>query len=720
MRVNVLFILFTLLSFNITSVIARNEFAEFIKQVQINSQQSYDEINSASFKGHSKTYIYFAYNPFLVKMIPLMDEYYFDGFWMKPDSLRIVVTAQRKITADSSDTGEIAKNFPLPNPFLFLYNASVIGIADSDTSEESQQFWPLYPFAIGADSVYHYEKIHEIGFGDNRVLTVSVTPTQENIPAVSGTFQIDANKHVVVGSNVIFNEAATFINAAAKKERKKITLSISGSENHRIKTHKELLYGKYWLPTMVEEDFDIKFWGITVKANRIIEFENYVVDPVIEDTAAIVNQKVTYKPEPELERKLFADVPHPDRLTKQEREQLIGTIENQLASVDLYKDLFESQSLARQAMKLGMEQRFGRYVQWLQNLGNYVLYNRVEGIRLSYGINLSNMLTKNSAISLSAGYGISDERRKAHIGVLQFFDSRKKFFADANIYNTTGYEEDRQLITTGKNTFISMLYKGDYRDYYYKTGGSIGLGYRATDNMALKLSVVSHTEERAKTNTKFSILNYNNNFRLNPEIKVGIFRGLRALFIYKKHHVDANIVAEYTNHNQLRSDYSYAFIKANLLRSFNPTYHSKFTVYTSAAISYNNLPPQRWFDFGGRTFLNYYGNLRGVNYKEFTGDRMVYGTLEYAIKGTEFYDRGLQWNPIKAVKLTLWAGLGWSSLSANNKNLFKNVNTPTNTADDIYYEIGIGFGDALNIFRIDFTHNSISKNRIEVGVNVLQ
>ena len=680
----------------------------------------YDEINAVSYEGHSKTYVYFAYNPFLVKMIPLMEEYYFEGFWMKPDSLRIVVTAQRMVTSDSSDTDQIAKNFPLPNPFRFMYNASVIGIADSDSSEEIREFWPLYPFAIGADSVYRYEKIHEVGFGENRVLTVRVTPTREDIPAVSGTFEIDANKYVVVGSDVKFNEAATFINTAARRDSNRFTLSVSGSENHRIKTHKQLLYGKYWLPTMVEEDFDIKFWGITVKANRIIEFENYVVDPVIEDSAAIVNQKVAYNPDPQMEEKLFKDVPYPSRLSKQEREALIGKIENQLASVDLYKDLFDSESLARQAMKLGMEQRFGRYVQWLQNSGNYLKYNRTEGLRLNYGISLSNLITKNSGISLSAGYGISDERWKGQVGVLQFFGNKKKLFADANIYNTIGYEEERNLISTGVNSFTSVLYKGDYRDYYYKTGGSIGLGYRATDNMAIKLSMVSHTEESAGRNTTFSIFNYGKKFRLNPGVADGIFRGLRASLIYRKHQVDAHIQGEYTDRNQLHSDFSYAFVKANLRRSFNPSDHSEFTVSTSAAISYKDLPPQRWFDFGGRTFLNYYGNLRGVDYKKFTGDRMAFGTLEYAIKGSEFYDRGLHWNPVKAIKLTLWTGMGWSSLSAKNKNLFKNVNTPTTTADDLYHEIGVGFGDALNIFRIDFIHNSISGEGIKVGFNMLQ
>jgi hypothetical protein len=80
---------------------AQHDFNELIKQVQQKAQHTYDEINSASFKGHSKTYIYFGANPLEINFVPVKNESYFDGFWMKPDSLRIVIKALHEAKPDS-------------------------------------------------------------------------------------------------------------------------------------------------------------------------------------------------------------------------------------------------------------------------------------------------------------------------------------------------------------------------------------------------------------------------------------------------------------------------------------------------------------------------------------------------------------------------------------------------------------------------------------------
>jgi len=72
------------------------------------------------------------------------------------------------------------------------------------------------------------------------------------------------------------------------------------------------------------------------------------------------------------------------------------------------------------------------------------------------------------------------------------------------------------------------------------------------------------------------------------------------------------------------------------------------------------------------------------------------------------------------LKLTFWGGIGWSSLSDKNKHYAEQINTPMETTDGIYSEIGIGFGDRLNIMRIDFILNSISKSKLLVSFNILR
>ena len=145
---NVLLIILIFFLFSLNSNIsAQTNLDSLIHKVQINSQNTYDSIDSVLFSGHTKSHVYFAFGPFDVKLIPYLEEYYFDGFWIKPDSIRILVKAQRIVVPDSEKVNVGKNSFPLPNPFHYLYDPSLIGFKDST----KQMLWPIYPFSLGAD-----------------------------------------------------------------------------------------------------------------------------------------------------------------------------------------------------------------------------------------------------------------------------------------------------------------------------------------------------------------------------------------------------------------------------------------------------------------------------------------------------------------------------------------------------------------------------------------
>jgi len=696
-----------------------DDFNTLIQKVQQNSQRSYNEIDSVTFSGHSKTYVYFSYSPFEIKHIPVMEEYYFDGFWMKPDSLRIVVKALRTVELDTQKI-RYGGMIPLPNPFQFIYDPSALGLQIAMRDSHETNVWPLYPFAIGADSVYQYNPINEIGFGENKIITVKVTPTKATIPAVTGNFMIDPNKYAVVGSDVVFNEAATFTRASIQREKRRFSLSIGGSENHKVKTEKALLYEAYWLPTTVEEEFEIRLLGVKAKVYRKIEFHSYFVNPSKIDSTNITKKKIDYQIDSVLTKQAFADLEYPNRLSKEEQEQIIKKIEDKFSATNLLKAMIESDAVAEEAVKIGWEQTVAPYFRLAQQVGKLAQYNRVEGLRLNYGVSLSNFILNRSIVSLNGGWGFKDKQWKAAAGVLLFLNHQKNLFLETNLYHKIDYEENQQLITTERNSFTSLLYKGDYRDYFYVEGGNLGIGIRPTENLAFKISFVSQQEKTAANHTRFSLFKNKQPFRLNPQIVEGRFNGFQAALLYRIYNFNFDLLAEYTDMKHLKSDFSYALIKGNLQKRYRPTDHSELNIFASAGISTGKLPPQRWFDFGGKTFMNYHGNLRGVDYKVFTGDRMAAATVEHSMIGSEFYERGLKAGFVKALKLHLWSGIGWSSLSEKSKRLVAAINTPTETTDGIYHEFGIGIGDRFNILRIDLVRNSISKNKILVSLNVLR
>jgi hypothetical protein len=332
----------------------------------------------------------------------------------------------------------------------------------------------------------------------------------------------------------------------------------------------------------------------------------------------------------------------------------------------------------------------------------------------------SNWPAKYASVSVHAGYGIHDKKWKGEVATLWHVSREKRGFLEGSIYSTTGYEENPRLISTANNTFTSLLYKGDYRDYYYKEGWNIGAGYRLTDQFAIKMTFISQNERTAMLNTRFSVFRNNRPFRDNPGIIDGRFQGIQAKLLYRSNDLDADVQFEHTDPDILKSDFSYRILKANLRKRWRMTYHSDLHFHATGFVSWDALAPQRWFDFGGTTFLNYHGNLRGVDYKAFTGDRAAYATLEYTVKGSAFYDLGLKWGWIKLCKIMLWGGAGWSSLTERSRNIAADLNIPSATAETGYREIGVGIGDALNIFRLDFVRTNLQQNTWLVRFNVLR
>ena len=704
------------------SLCGQSDFEALIRSVQANSQKSYDEIHSVEFKGYSKTYFYFGYNPLDVDVIPFHNEYYFDGYWMKPDSLRMVIRALRDIRPDSTGGMDIEiedSDLTLPNPFHFTYSISAFGIDEEDNDEEIV-LMPLYPFAATADSMYTYRQEGEIGFGENRVFVIHVQPKNNNIPGAVGSFLIDAYRHEVVGSDIHFNEATSVFEQAAKQGGAAVRLFASGTNNHRIKTKKELHYGQYWLPVSMEEEFDIGFWGMDVKAHRFITFDTYIVNPEHPNPELLTDEQVIIKRDPELEKRVFEDLPHPNKLSREEEQRIIRDIKDQLVAEGIYDEILESEAMAIEAGRMALANRLESKIQFIRSLGDYIVYNRVEGLRLQSSITATDWPIQRLSLSAMSAYGFADERLKGEGSLLLQLTKKRKLFLDASAFHSLGYMESRTLNPTARNTFSSLVWKGDYRDYFFKTGFAFGAGARISQPLTFRLVYTAQKESTADIHARYSIFRNKIPVRPNPDILEGRHRNIKVALIYRTADMNVDIAYTHSNTTSLRSDFSYRLLEAQCRRRWRVSTQMDLRFNVNGIWSWGALPPQRWFDFGGRSFQNYYGNLRGVSYKMFTGDRGAYATLEYSIKGTILGNVGNPWGLLRILKLTLWGGFSWSKLSDRTAQLASGLDVPKQTTDGLYQEYGIGIGDALNIFRLDFIRTNQNDKGILFRFNVLQ
>ncbi len=730
---------------------------EIVRQVQLRTQKMYDNIEKLSFSGRSKTYVYFGWGALGMKMVPLLEEYYFDGIWTKPDTLQLIINAYRKVEPDTINTDAL-EDFPPPNPMQFRYDKSVTGI-DRETYKDKQgnkrSVWPVFPFAMGADSLYDYRIVSEIGMNERRLIEIQVTPKYSHVPGVQGVFQVDVAEMDVVGSRYTFNEAAHFLKKEIEMEDDipwYVRPIMKFEEDYKIKTKMALVNGVYWLPETMEEEVYVKIWGINVKMQRELEYTGYFINVKEEELPMVLHNPIPDDPEIRvlrnrqdgvtydsvavifnrdsvLEKQVFEDSSggHVFRMSEEEEKAIIESIEDKFSSFTLNNDIFDSETVAKNAMKMSLGQTSGKYVQFFQSLGeDLFLYNRVEGIRPFYNLNFTNILLYNSFVNLNVGYGFQDEKWKFGASMIKFFDQNNKFFAEGNIYDSISYNESNGNISTPKNTFTSLVLKEDYRDFYYTTGGNLGIGYKLTENLAFKVSGLIQEEKAAGKNASFGIFNWDTPFRINPEIDEGRLGAVRSSIIFRKHNLDVDISGEYTDTGFLDSDFSYQRVLANISYEFEPDYSNKFILTLKGGTSSGDLTPQKWFDIGGKVFLEYYGNLRGVPYKAYTGDRMAMGMLEYSYVHGNILDidreNAEEWwyGWLKASKTTVWAGFGWSELSDSNRLHAAGRLIPALTADKTYTEFGLSIGDRFNFIRGDFIINNASNNKVLINFYFLR
>ncbi|MFC1476833.1 hypothetical protein ACFL6L_00025 [candidate division KSB1 bacterium] len=703
-----------------------------IKEVQARIKSIYDNIESVTFSGQTRYFDYIGSDFAQLNTVVDFEDCYFDGIWIRPDSMQIVVRAFRSVDPEDADRNYFWEDMPLPNPMQFSFSTSITPLANASLTTENPEngtktdvrlmtLWPVFPFAPDADSLYNYTIISEIGMGFHKIIEVQVTTKSDGPRGVSGIFQIDAVTKDIVGWRYEFNDAKDIMKKllTAAKFPMYTRHFIDFDATYTVTTKRALVNGVYWLPEKITEDAIIKMLGAKMSFQREIEFTSYFINQTPEeilagpDTRRHPREEVIFLKDSLLESTVFPEITDGRKLTRKEETRLIRSVEDKLIAMEM------------NAKKMTLEQKgrkFYTQAEWV--IGDFFLYNRVEGIRPFYNAEFTDILLSNSMLTAAVGYGIQDKRWKGDISCLKFLDAKRNYFIEGNIYRTTGYEESAEKISTPKNTFTSLALKTDYRDFYYTTGGKLSLGHKVSDNLEFTLTGITQREQSASNHASFGILNWERPFRLNPEIHEGTFNGIRSSLQFRNYTTSLNITAEYTDKDFLKSDFSYRSIKSDFRHMYEPDYTNTFTLTLTGAASSGALAPQRWFDFGGRVFMDYYGNLRGTGYKAFTGDRMAAGLLEYSFSHGTVWDAltksTLLEKAIRMTKVNFWTGMGWSELSDRSLALASGKNIPARTTDGVYRETGVGIGDRFGVIRFDFVTNNTGDKSLLFSFNFMR
>lgn len=646
------------------------------------NQKLYKDIQDIKFQVQTKVYVYFGFRPLDIQVVPFLEEYYADGHWFTPDSVQMKIIAHRIATHEkikvNPDT--LLNVFGVPNPMRFQYNTFTV-MNDSEKTDT-----PL-PLLSPKDSIYYFKHIGFLKMGNINAIAVKVMVRNNKTPGVFGTLWIDAEHYVVIRAELEYNRAALDLDPKY------------GELYRKVFYNRDLYYGQYWLPETVDEDVDIKVFGIQARVQRTLRYSNYQIN---DTTGKISHQprQVIITIDTVIQKKIFPPEKYPNSITSEEQERIVNYFEQEFYSGNLLPNMEDMESIARQALRSKAEAMSGKVFKVGLGLSRLLRYNRVEGPRLSYGKRWAGLLNHRNAIQWELGYGFEDSRWKGKLEALQWFGKERRWFLGGSFYDTYLHDTTSEPIGELWNSLASFLFKSDYYDLYRARGGWIGGGWHPTKRTGVGVRIYHENHESVTRHTGFSIVQRDLPFRLNPSVSEGLLQALNFNFNYQQWRFKATFNVEQAWKNPGGGDFDYTRFMIDVVDKKQISYHLRLVSHLQTGTAIGRVPPQRWFDFGGTIPTYYNSTLRGTTYHAYTGDRMIQGTLE------------IQWDmrllqrlriPIisaQAQRWYFWGGTGWSDLSEKSKRI-ANPNIPMTTANKTYFEAGIGLGDLIHISRFD-------------------
>jgi len=321
----------------------------------------------------------------------------------------------------------------------------------------------------------------------------------------------------------------------------------------------------------------------------------------------------------------------------------------------------------------------------LQEIDEHVLlrYNRVQGLFL--GVNVPKSIRgKYNIVSLHGflGYGFQEKRWRFEAGLDRWIFNQRdyRFEIGAKIYDLTD-SRDNWLLSDDENSLSAFFLNKDYHDFYRRTG----FEFHASQNLSifLKGTVVYRNDdyESLEKNTDWALFGGKKDFKENPPILEGNMRSVYGeLYLDTRDNKElprrgwyGKLSMEVSNQD-LSSDFSFNQYIFEVRRYQNFGRGERIDLRFKAGSSEGYLPIQKWYEIGGVS------TLRGFGFKEFFGDRMLLGNIEYNISPRTFsstflfldelnyvifYDFGTAWFADQVTAEDKWYE-GFSHLALND------------------------------------------------------
>lgn len=565
---------------------------------------------------------------------------------------------------------------------------------------------PFHPNAID-----YYDFVLEGNFraGDSSVVSrIRVTPKGEARRLFSGYVDLDPDRSIPVAVNLVPNRA----------------VQLPFDASLRYSQQFDEVDGRFVLPTGMRITSSLSvslFWIINPRIDIMIETVAYDYHTNIPLGDDLFDQRRV---------ELAPEADGFDSVYWRDRQVLPLRPEEATAYEAIRRTTENPDSAAGRGLvdKLlgGITRQIGRLTRPpFTGFEDILRYNRVQGGYLGLGLH-QYILDKRLEGSLKGGYGFADRRGYGEIELRGYLDARQRIALEAGVYRRLARRDDPNVVGITAISLGSLLFKNDYGDYYYADGynAAIEFGFGQMQYIrremfarptTITLSFRDELERSAPNRTSFAVFGKNHSFRPDPPIIDGRLRsvGLELNLGYSPFrrisNVGLRLAAEVSDPRILGSDYDFQQYTGTLLLRTQtlPLWELDFRL--SGGYSRGAVPPQRFFSLeSSLSSTAAVGAFRGMNVKEFYGDRFAALSLEHSFG--EVIPGVLRIPNLASfgIELIALGGVGWTEFSRDAR--FATVEgvpfvppTTDGTADRFYYEAGLGLNRLLIFLRADIT-----------------
>ncbi len=350
------------------------------------------------------------------------------------------------------------------------------------------------------------------------------------------------------------------------------------------------------------------------------------------------------------------DEPYRESLAQKRKEALLDFLQAQPA----FERLQEWRLIHEDGQKvllISIRERAG--IQ--RDLAPLIDFNRVQGLALGGNLQLSANVSDDGRLFGMASYGFSNRRWNYLVGVDKSWFDKHRTNLGFHVHRLTD-SPDFGLISRNEGFLAALLWGESYQDYYQREGITGWIYQKLTPSTAFQVELSHDEHVHLLKTTDWSLFRRDFPKRSNRRIWNGRLHTVRFAYLFDSRNAQSYMTRYFQElpiptiettvgwlgffryekaGDALGGDFTYERAEFQITRYQKLSDAYAFDIRLMGSLADSTLPPQK------RVYLGGIGTLRGYEFKEWVGDNMLLGNLDW------------QWWFSKGRALAIFADIGY-------------------------------------------------------------